>query len=200
MSHQILESPSAIKSLEHTVVITCLSVRTQLFNSAGWNLMTWTYCSEQDTNDFNDASRITSTLSERHSKVKTRFLFTLCDTTIVRHMTTVLKVNNESHISFWLYLTHSFPFFDTLWICSNFPFRRYGLSERGKYHPTIGQSTLGLACNEFGYNDHLAMTSRFLCIEIIDFNVKKFGYNEDPLIMTSFFCIFPIVISGTQCS
>ena len=53
---------------------------------------------------------------------------------------------------------------------------------------------------EFGYNEHPATTSRFLCIKIIDYNVKKFGYNEHPLITSSFFCIFLLVVSGTQCS
>ena len=36
-------------------------------------------------------------------------------------------------------------------------------------------STLGPAYNEFGYNEHLAVTSRFLSIKIIDYNVKKFA-------------------------
>ena len=38
--------------------------------------------------------------------------------------------------------------------------------------------TLGSVYNEFGYNEHPAITSRFLCIKIIDCNVKKFAYNE----------------------
>ena len=191
-----LESSFAIWSLEHTVIITCVSVRRQLFNSARRNLITWTYCSEQDTNDFNDASRITSTLSDRHSKVKTRFLFTLCDTTIVRHMPTVLKVNNESHISFWLYLTHSFPFFDTLWIRSNFH-----LDDRSRLKENTTQRLDKVHWVLLVTNSVTTTTWLWRAdFEIIDFNVKKFGYNEDPLIMTSFFCIFPIVISGTQCS
>ena len=37
-------------------------------------------------------------------------------------------------------------------------------------------STLGTAYNnEFGYNEHLAVTNRFRYIKIIDCNVKKFG-------------------------
>ena len=43
------------------------------------------------------------------------------------------------------------------------------------------------------------MSNRFLCIKIIDCNVKKFGYNEHPLLMISFFCIFLLVVSGTLC-
>ena len=37
---------------------------------------------------------------------------------------------------------------------------------------------LGSAYNEFAHNEHLAYTSRFLCIKIIDCNVTKFGYKE----------------------
>ena len=51
-------------------------------------------------------------------------------------------------------------------------------------------STLGPPYHEFGYKKHPAVTSRFLCIKIIDCNVKKFSYNEHPLIISSFFCIF----------
>ena len=47
---------------------------------------------------------------------------------------------------------------------------------------------LGPAYNEFGYNEHPA-TTRFLCIKIIDCNVKKFDYNEYPVETSSFFCI-----------
>ena len=43
-------------------------------------------------------------------------------------------------------------------------------------------------------------TSRFLCIKIIDCNVKKLCYNEYPLITSSFFCIVLLVVSGTQCT
>ena len=59
--------------------------------------------------------------------------------------------------------------------------------------------TLGSAHNEFGYNEHPAITNRFLYIKIIDCNVKKFGYNEHPLITSSFFCIFLLIASGTHC-
>ena len=54
----------------------------------------------------------------------------------------------------------------------------------------VFSSTLGPAYNEFSYNKHPAVTSRFLCIKIIDCNVKKFGYIEYPLITSSFFRIF----------
>ena len=59
-----------------------------------------------------------------------------------------------------------------------------------------GPSTLGPAYNEFGYNEHTAVTSTFLCIKIIDYYVKKFGYNEHSLITSSFFCMFLFVVSG----
>ena len=38
--------------------------------------------------------------------------------------------------------------------------------------------TLGPAYNEFSYNEHPIIASRFLYIKLIDCNVKKFGYNE----------------------
>ena len=57
--------------------------------------------------------------------------------------------------------------------------------------------TLGPAYNELGYNEDPAVTSRFLCIKIIDCHVKKFVYNKDPLIMGSFFCLF-LLVSVTQ--
>ena len=34
------------------------------------------------------------------------------------------------------------------------------------------------AFNQFGYNDHPAMTKIFILIEIIDSDVENFGYNE----------------------
>ena len=37
------------------------------------------------------------------------------------------------------------------------------------------------------YNEDPATTSRFLCIKIIECNVKKFVYNEHTLTTTSFF-------------
>ena len=58
------------------------------------------------------------------------------------------------------------------------------------------QDTLGPAYNEFGYNEHQATKNRFLCISIIDCNVKN---NEHPLMNCSFFCIFLLVVSGTLC-
>ena len=54
------------------------------------------------------------------------------------------------------------------------------------------------AYNEIGYNEHQAITRRFLCINIIDYTVKKFAYNEHPPITSRFFCIFLLVVSGTQ--
>ena len=39
------------------------------------------------------------------------------------------------------------------------------------------------------------VTSRFLCLKILDCNVKKFGYNKHLLIMNSFFCIFILIVS-----
>ena len=56
--------------------------------------------------------------------------------------------------------------------------------------------TLGPTCNEFGYNEHLAIARRFLDIKIIDCNVKEFGYNEQPLVMSSFSCIFYSMQAG----
>ena len=38
--------------------------------------------------------------------------------------------------------------------------------------------TLGPSYNEFGYNEHPAVTRESLCVKIIDSKVKKFGYNE----------------------
>ena len=61
------------------------------------------------------------------------------------------------------------------------------------------QCTLGPANNEFVYNEHPAITSRFLCIKVIDCSVKKFGYNGHPFITSSFFYIVIFVVSGTQC-
>ena len=57
------------------------------------------------------------------------------------------------------------------------------------------RNTLGPAYNEFGYNEHPAISSRFLCSIIIGSNVKKFGYNEHLPTMSSFFCIFFLVVS-----
>ena len=49
------------------------------------------------------------------------------------------------------------------------------------------------------YNEHLAIMSIFLCIKIIESNVKKFPYNEHKHITSGFFCIFLLVLSGAQC-
>ena len=51
----------------------------------------------------------------------------------------------------------------------------------------------------FGYNEHLPTTSRFLCIKIIDNNVKKFGYYEHPPTTSSFLCMYVLVLSESQC-
>ena len=40
--------------------------------------------------------------------------------------------------------------------------------------------------------------SRFLCIKLINCNVKTFGYNEHPLITNSFFCILLFVVRGEK--
>ena len=56
--------------------------------------------------------------------------------------------------------------------------------------------TLGSAYG-FGYNEHPAITSRFLRIRIIDCDAKQFAYNEHPLVTSSFVCIFLLVESGT---
>ena len=41
--------------------------------------------------------------------------------------------------------------------------------------------------------------SRFLCIKIIDSNVKKFSYYDHPPTTNNFLCIYLLVISETQC-
>ena len=58
--------------------------------------------------------------------------------------------------------------------------------------------TPGPAHNEFGYNEHPTIMRTFLCIKIINCNVKKFGHNEHPPVTSSFFCIV-LLASGTQC-
>ena len=42
-------------------------------------------------------------------------------------------------------------------------------------HKMFHQNTLGLAYNEFGYNEQLFYSEKTL---LIDINVKKFSYNE----------------------
>ena len=59
---------------------------------------------------------------------------------------------------------------------------------------------LGPAYNKFGYNEHSAIMSRFLCTIMINSNAKKFSYNEHPPTTNSFFSIFLLVLSGTQCN
>ena len=57
-------------------------------------------------------------------------------------------------------------------------------------------STLGPAYNEFGYNENLLTTSRFLHIKIIDINVRLLQNSPRT---SSFLCIYLFVLSGTQC-
>ena len=66
-----------------------------------------------------------------------------------------------------------------------------GRISRNKY-------TLGPVYNKFGYNEHPAVTSRLLCIKIIDCNGTKISYNKHPLVTSSFLCIFLLVVSLTQ--
>ena len=60
--------------------------------------------------------------------------------------------------------------------------------------------TLGFANNdnEFSYNEHLVILSRFPCIKIIYCKVRKFGYKEHPLYNLLFHLL--LVVSETQCS
>ena len=53
---------------------------------------------------------------------------------------------------------------------------------------------------KFGYNEHSAIKSGFLCIKIIDSNFQKFGYNEHMFRRNSYFFFSLLVVSGTQCS
>ena len=52
--------------------------------------------------------------------------------------------------------------------------------------------TLGPTYNEFRYNEHLTITTRFLCIKNINNIAKRFGYTT-----SSFFCTFVLAVSGT---
>ena len=45
-------------------------------------------------------------------------------------------------------------------------------------------STQGPSYNEFGHNKHPALAIRFVCIKIIDCNLKKFDCEEHPLTMS----------------
>ena len=69
-----------------------------------------------------------------------------------------------------------------------------------KYQCDTWVCTLGPAYNEFGYNDHQATKNRFLCMQIIDGNGKKFSLIEHQLITSSFYASFLLVVSGTQCN
>ena len=66
----------------------------------------------------------------------------------------------------------------------------------GVHNVTCPRFTLGSAYDEVGYNKHPTTTSRFLCIIIIDSNVKMFGYYEHPPTMSSFLCIYLLVLNG----
>ena len=44
------------------------------------------------------------------------------------------------------------------------------------------------------YSEQISLAR--LCINIIDFNVKKFGYNEHPLTMSSIFASFYSLLAG----
>ena len=71
--------------------------------------------------------------------------------------------------------------------------KTYNTRGIGNAFTYLDQYTLGPAYNEFGYNEHLVVEIRFLCIKLIDCNVKKFGYNKQPLVTSSFLCIFLLV-------
>ena len=60
--------------------------------------------------------------------------------------------------------------------------------------------TLGPAYNEFRYKENPLRTSRFPCIKIIDYNVKKFSYCEHLPTGSSFLCIHLLILSETRCS
>ena len=53
--------------------------------------------------------------------------------------------------------------------------------------------TMGTAYNEFGYNQYPAIMSRFLCIKIIDCNVKHFSYNHNEQFLLNL-----LPVSGTE--
>ena len=61
------------------------------------------------------------------------------------------------------------------------------------------QHTLCSVYKEFGYKEHPATRSRFLCTMIFDRNVEQFSYNEHSLRTNSFLCVTLLVVSGTQC-
>ena len=77
-------------------------------------------------------------------------------------------------------------------------FRRLCLCHGNDLKRDLVINTLSPANNEFGYNKHLATTSKFLCIKTIDCNVKKFSCNEHPLVTSSFFCICLLVLSNAM--
>ena len=58
----------------------------------------------------------------------------------------------------------------------------------------VFSSTLGPAYNEFGYNEQTPVTSRFLCIKIIDCNFA--ATTSWTVITSSFFCIFYLLQVG----
>ena len=64
---------------------------------------------------------------------------------------------------------------------------------------TMAISTLGPACNEFGYNEHPLATSEFLCIKIIDSNVEKPSDYQHPPTTSNFLCTYLLVLSENHC-
>ena len=61
-----------------------------------------------------------------------------------------------------------------------------------------GNGILAPAYNEFGYNEHQAVTRRFLCIKITDSNVEKFGYNDQFLLHLFTHCKRDPVYNGSH--
>ena len=61
-------------------------------------------------------------------------------------------------------------------------------------------TTLGPAYNEFGYNEHPAITSNFFLWEKNTSDVKKVQLQRVPLITSKFLWIKLLVITGTQCT
>ena len=88
-----------------------------------------------------------------------------------------------------VYPKRGFPVFDILCVCDCVRGRHVGMFIL--CFLIVGQVlyTLGPVHKEFGCNEHPAITSRFLCIKIMDCNVKKFGCNEHPAKTSRFLCI-----------
>ena len=67
----------------------------------------------------------------------------------------------------------------------------------------VARTTLGPAYNEFGYNEHPAITSNFFSQKkslLIDINVKKVHLQRVPLITSKVLSKKLLVVSGAQCS